>query len=213
MRNLLYFFWLATLGLGLFCLTLLLKGVIRDNRIGQPDVSVNLASAASSAVNDFRIWRAGEYDVLLSSVNHSPPFDIPFGGKLDVTVSGPDGNVLVHRMLDSSSAHMRPNNMSWTLLDSVRLERRLAQKSRLTARVIQSDSQFSGVTTRVHLRLRQYDPGMGGLANYVMILPGILFVAISLGVALSISQHGGGKGPLWITLTAGSIVAVLWIAI
>ncbi len=213
MRNLLYVFWLATLAVGVFCITLFLKGLMRDNRIGQPDVPVNLSSAASSASRDFRIWRAGEYDLTLSSVNHSPPFDVPFSGKLEVIVSGPDGHVLVHRIVDGSSAHMRPNNMSWTVLDSVRLERSLGKKSRLTARVIQPDPQFAGVTTTVHLRQRQYDPGMGGLVNFVMLFPGIVFMAVSFAIALSISHRGGGATPLWLTLIAGLILGALGVTL
>lgn len=213
MRNILYFLWLATLAVGLFCITLFLKGLMRDNRAGQPDISVDLSSAASSASRDFRIWRAGEYDLMLSSVNHSPPFDIRFSGKLDLTVSGPDGRVLVHRIVDSSSAHPRPNNMSWTVLDSVRLERSLGQKSRLAARIIEPDSQFDGVRTTVHLRRRQYDPGMGGLANYIMLFPGILFIAIAFGVALAISQRGQGTKLLWITSAAVLILGALGLAL
>ena len=213
MRNLLYILWLAALAVGVFCITLFLKGLMRDNRTGQPDIAVDLSSAASSASHDFMVWSAGEYDLMLSSVNHSPPFDIPFSGKLELTVSGADGSVLSHRIVDNSSTHMRPNNMSWTVLDSVRLERSLGQKSRLTARVIQPDPQFAGVKTTVHLRLRQYDPGMGGLANYVILFPGIVFMAVSFAIALSIFHRDGGTKPMWVTMIAALILGAVGVTL
>jgi hypothetical protein len=213
MRNLLYLLWLATLAVGVFCITLFLKGLMRDNRTGQPDIAVDLSSAASAASHDFRVWSAGEYDLMLSSVNHMPPFNIPFSGKLELTVSGADGSVLSQRIVDSSSAHMRPDNMSWTVLDSVRLERSLGRKSRLTARVLQPDPQFAGVTTSAHLRRRQYDPGMGGLVNYVMLFPGIVLLAVSFATALSIFHRDGGTKPLWITMIAALILGALGVAL
>lgn len=213
MRSFLYVVWLACLALGLFCITLFLQGLMRDHRTGQPDIAIDLSSPSSSASRHFRIWQGGEYDLLLSSVNHSPPFGTPFKGELEISLAAPGGRELVRRVVDSSSAHARPNNMSWTPIDSLGLERQLRSKSRLTARVIRPDSQFRGVVTRVHLRRRQYDPGMGGLANYVMLFPGILFIAVSFATSLAISQrHEGGK-PLWITIATTAILGAIGLAL
>lgn len=207
MRTFMHALWLLTLLAGVFCVGLFMQGLIRDQRTGQPDVALDLSVPSSGGSRAFRLWQSGQYDLALSSVNHTPPFDIAFRGRLEVTLTDADGRELVRRTVDSASApHMRPNNMSWTPLDSVQLRRELVGKMTLSVRVLEADPQFAGVRTRLHLRLRQYDPGMGGLMNYVVLAPGILFLAIAVGSAISIAQRGWGSVP--VRLTIGLIVGV-----
>lgn len=207
MRTFLYTLWLVTLVAGLFCIGIFIQGLVRDQRTGQPEMALDLSAPSSGGSRSFRLWRTGQYDLALSSVNHTPPFDIPFRGRLDVVLTDAAGREIVRRIVDSASApHMRPNNMSWTPLDSIHLDRDVTGKMTLSARVLDPDPQFAGVRTRLHLRMRQYDPGMGGLVNYVALAPGILFLAIATGSAISIA--GRGWGPLALRLTIGLVVLV-----
>lgn len=206
MRYLRYFIWLAMLALGVLCIGLFIQGLVRDTRLGDPDLSVDL-SQPSRTHHDFRLWRGGEYDLAVSSVNHVPPFKVPFTGSMNVVLTDADGRELINRILDSSSAHMRPDNMSWSLLDSLMLSRRIVGQMRLSAVVGTGDQQFRGVTTTVHLRRRQYDPGMGGLVNYVVLLPGIIFMVLSGAAGLSVLQHGGSRAPLLITIALSVLLA------
>jgi len=170
--------WLLALLIGLFCVGFYFQGVMRDQRIGDPDVSLDL-SKPSSGSREFRPWRGGWYDLAVSSVNHTPPFGMAFQGKVEITLVDEPGHEMMKRALDSSMAHPRPSNMSWTQLDSVKLERNLLDPITLSARVVAADAGFAGVMTRVHLRRRQYDPGMGGMVNYVMLAPGILALIVA----------------------------------
>jgi hypothetical protein len=79
----------------------------------------------------------------------------------------------------------------------------------LSARVIEADPRFAGVRTNVHLRRRQYDPGMGGMMNYVMLVPGILFLVIALGLGANMSGRGWGRGPLRMTIALTVFMAAI----
>ncbi len=199
MRTLLNTVWLLALVTGLFCAGLFLQGVIRDNRIGDPDVGLDL-SRPSSGTRLFLPWRGGWHDLAVSSVNHTPPFGPMFQGKVEITLVDGSGDNMIERSFDGSDAHARPSNMTWTALDSVVIDRSLLERMTLSARVITADPQFAGVRTNVHLRRRQYDPGMGGMMNYIMLAPGILFLVIALGLGANMSGRGWGRGPLRVTI-------------
>src|SRR3990170_8690629 len=191
--------WLLALVLGLFCAGLFLHGLMRDTRIGDPDVGLDLSRRAAGS-REFLPWRGEWHDLAVSSVNHTPPFGPVFQGKVEITLTDGSGQVLVNRSFDRSSAHARPSNMTWTPLDSVRLDRSLLERMTLSARVIETDPRFAGVRTNVHLRRRQYDPGMGGMVNYVMVVPGILFLVIALGIGANMAGRGWGTGPFRVTI-------------
>jgi hypothetical protein len=99
--------------------------------------------------------------------------------------------------------------MSWTQLDSVQLERDLLDPMTLSARVIAADARFAGVMTRVHLRRRQYDPGMGGMVNYIMLAPGILSLVVALGIGANIAGRGWGPGPFRLTIAITVILGLI----
>jgi hypothetical protein len=207
-RTFLYGLWLVSLLVGLFCMGLFIQGLVRDQRTGQPDVALDLSGTPSIYSTSFTVWRPGQYDLALSSVNHTPPFGAPFRGTLEVALTDAGGREILTRTVDSTSGHARPGNMSWTPLDSIRLERSMTGKSTLSARLIEPDPRFAGVRTRLHLRLRQDDPGMGGLVNYVALAPGILFTVIALATSISISQRGWGAGPFRLTAVLAAIAGL-----
>lgn len=212
MRMLLHTVWVLALLAGFFAAGFFFQGVIRDQRIGDPDVSLNL-SKPSSGAREFRSWRGGWYDLAVSSVNHTPPFGMPFQGKLEIALVDGSGREMLKRALDSSVAHPRPSNMSWTQLDSVKLERDLLDPMTLSARVVAPDARFAGVMTRVHLRRKQYDPGMGGMVNYIMLAPGILSLVVALGIGANIAGRGWGPGPLRLTIAITVILGVIAIVL
>jgi hypothetical protein len=205
---LLHTVWLLALLAGVFCAGLFFQGVVRDQRIGDPDVSLDLSKPLSSS-REFRPWRGGWYDLAVSSVNHTPPFGTAFRGKVEIVLVDGSGQAMLKRALDSSRAHPRPNNMSWTQLDSVKLERSFFDPMTLSARVVAADAGFAGVMTRVHLRRRQYDPGMGGMVNYIMLAPGILLLVVALGIGANIAGRGWGRAPLRLTIAITVILGVI----
>jgi hypothetical protein len=182
--------------------------VIRDKRLGDPDVSLDL-SRASSGSRLFLPWRGGWHDLAVSSVNHTPPFGPVFQGRVEITLDDGSEDDVIEWSFDGSNAHARPSNMTWTLLDSVRVDRSFINRSTLSARVIESDSSFAGVRTNVHLRRRQYDPGMGGMVNYIMLAPGILFLVIALGIGANVSGRGWGRGPARVTIALTVFMAAI----
>ena len=212
MRPVLSTVWLLALLVGIFCTGLFLQGVIRDERIGDPDVSLDL-SRHSLGSREFRPWRGEWYDLAVSSVNHAPPFGVPFRGNVEIRLVDGSGRELLARTLDSAKAHTRPSNMSWTQIDSIRVARNLFRRMTLSARVVEPDSRFASVVTRVHLRTRQYDPGMGGMINYIMLAPAILSLTVAAGVGANMSGRGWGTGPLRVTLAIATVLGAIAIVL
>ena len=212
MRPVLSTIWLVALLVGMFCTGLFLQGVIRDERIGDPDVSLDL-SRHSRGSSEFRPWRGEWYDLAVSSVNHAPPFGVPFRGKVEIRLVDATGREVFARTLDSVGAHTRASNMSWTQVDSIRIARSFFRRMTLSARVVEPDSSFASVATRVHLRTRQYDPGMGGMMNYVMLAPAILSLTVAAGVGANMSGRGWGTGPLRVTFAIAAVLGAIAIAL
>lgn len=55
------------------------------------------------------------------------------------------------------------------------------------------------------------NPGIGGLLNYVMIIPAAGLLLLSLGPALALALRGGGRVPVWVSGLLLSALAVLFI--
>lgn len=92
--------------------------------------------------------------------------------------------------------------MTWTRVDELRLAGGPLGRWRLAARVRDPDPRFAESTSlrsRVLLRPRRPDPGMGGLINYAMIVPATLLFLLSLGLALAIARRSGRRAPTWIS--------------
>lgn len=212
MRILLHTIWLLALLAGLFCAGIFLQGVVRDKRIGDPDVGLDL-SRMSSGSRRFLPWRGGWHDLAVSSVNQALPFGPVFQGRVEIALIDGSGDSVIERSFDGSNAHARPSNMTWTPLDSVSVDRSLFRRMTLSARVIEPDPQFAGVRTNVHLRRRQYDPGMGGMANYIMLVPGTLFLVIALGLGANMSGRGWGKGPFRMTIALTVFMAAIALSV
>lgn len=74
----------------------------------------------------------------------------------------------------------------------------------LKARVLKPDSRFKSVYTEVKFWKNRYDPGMGGLINYAMIIPAGIFLALAFFASLSLAAKGS-RAPEFITLTGGVV--------
>lgn len=75
-------------------------------------------------------------------------------------------------------------------LASLELRGRPWQTWKLEARTVRPDAAFAGVHSYLTLRRVRDDPGMGGLMNYIMPIPGFLFLLISLLPANALSKRG-----------------------
>ena len=74
--------------------------------------------------------------------------------------------------------------------------------------VLEPDPAFETTQTHVKLYRMQDDPGMGGLMNYAVMIPGgiLLLGALLLSIPLA---RGGSRGPLLLTLSAGVLVLLI----
>lgn len=209
MRPVLWAVWLAFVLSGLACAAIFMQGVLRDTRAGEPEVGVSLARDHGWLGDDFRVWRPGSYRLHLSSVNHDPPFGTEFGGAVEVQIVGPEGQGFRRSYRAEELRHVRPQNMHWTALDSLALPGNPLQRWRLEARVTEPDTAFGHVTSTVSLRRIRQDPGMGGLINYVMPIPAVLFLAASVLPAAGLRRRGGSRLPLQLSAALLLLVAVL----
>jgi hypothetical protein len=67
------------------------------------------------------------------------------------------------------------------------------------------------VRSTVSLRRVRQEPGMGGMVNYVMIVPALGFAMLSLLPALALVNRGDSRIPLWISgvLVAGMVALLV----
>lgn len=133
-----------------------------------------------------------------------------FAGRIDVRVLDPGHNPRLEESFDGGRLeHVAGGGMTWTRLGEIRLEGPALRPWRLEARVAEGDPAFeAGPGLRSHLLLRKDRPdvGMGGLINYVMVIPAGFLLLLSLGFALGLRRRGGSGGPAWIS---GALLAAL----
>lgn len=79
----------------------------------------------------------------------------------------------------------------------------------LKARVLQPDARFRTARSEIRLWKDRYDPGMGGLVNYVMIIPAAVLLLLALGLAALLARRGRPR-PLVVTLVLGAGVIALF---
>lgn len=191
MRIALWTLWILAVGLGLAAMAVFAQGLIRDRHVGDPELALSLNRATSWTGDSFRVWGEKPYRLHLSSVNHEPPFGTPYRGSFEVRLVSPSGERVFERRYDGGAiGHLRPDNNHWSDLASFDLSGRPWRSWRLEARVVEPDQAFEGVHTNLILRRVRYDPGMGGMINYVMPIPGFFFLLLSLLPAAALSRRG-----------------------
>ena len=205
--------WVVSLAVALVSMTIFVQGILRDSRAGEPVLRMDLAAATDWIVVPFRAWRPGTYRLFISSVNHDPKFvGAPFAGEFEVAIIAPDGSVFFRRVYPAASTgHVLPDNYGDSQLGVFRIDGRPLQKWSLRARVLKPDSRFVTARTEVKLWRNRVDPGMGGLINYVMIIPAGIFLVLAFTTSLALAAKGS-KWPLWVTVFSGMVflVALPW---
>lgn len=206
------FGWLAALFLGLCALLIFLQGLQRDQHFGGPEIVLDLSRPSEWQRQSFRVWGDSQYTLYLTTVNHEPPFNVPFEGMIEVQVLDPQGRPLIENVMDGRLHHLRPDNMHWSNLAEMRLNTSPLRRWQLMARVIEGDPRFAGTHSTVLLRKAQAEPGMGGLVNYTMLFPALGLLLLAELLALALGWTGESWGPLLFTtpLVLGGLALVLW---
>lgn len=207
--------WCACLALGLVSAGVFGAGVARDTHFGQAALALELGETGPWRGIDFRVWDSGDYVLWLAILRRQPPFDPSdpaaggeppaprFDGSLEARVLTPDGDVhagWVYR--GHAPEHPTTGGMIWTRLADVRLRDLPLRPWRLEARTVEAAPAFSDdpeLSTRLLLRPRRPEVGMGGLINYVMIVPAGLFLCLAMALGLILTRLTGRQGPAWVS--------------
>jgi len=212
-RKLLWGTWFVSFGVALVSLALVVQGMLRDTRAGEPVVHIDLASAADWVAVPFRVWGAGTYRLFISSVNHDPKFvGAPLAGDFEVAIMDPDRKAYFQQVYAAGSTdHVLPSNYGDSKLNVFEIDDWPFRQWILKVRVLKPDPNFKTAYTAVKLWKNRYDPGMGGLFNYVMIIPAGVFLVLAFITALALAAKGS-KVPLFATLICGVIFLMGFIA-
>lgn len=170
--------------------------------VGDPELVIPLSATSAWTGESFRVWGDRPYRLHLASVNHTPPFGNRFRGAFEVRLLDPSGTLAFHRIYEGNTlVHGRPDNMEWSELASLELRGSPWRAWMLEARTIRADTAFHAVHSTLTLRRVRDDPGMGGLINYVMPIPGFILMMVSLLPAAWLGRRGT-RAPLRISATA-----------
>lgn len=207
------FLWIAwpfTIVLMLIFTAIFVQGVLRDRRIGEPALGIDLSSTSDWVSAPFRVWGPGTYSLFISSVNHDPKFvGAVLAGDFEVSISDPDGVRFFHQVYAAGSTdHLLPSNYADSKLASLKLDDWPWRSWMLTVRVLKPDPRFNTAQTQIKFWKDRYDPGMGGLMNYVMIIPAFVFLVLSFLLSLALAAKGF-RTPIFVTVACS--VAFLWV--
>jgi hypothetical protein len=183
--------WLVSIALAVLFGAVFIQGIVRDRRIGEPVLRIDLASSADWTGTSFRVWGAAQYNLFISSVNHDPQFaGTPLGAEFEVAIDSPDGKPFFrNRYPAGSTRHVLPMNYGDSKLGTFSLHDWPWRTWTLKARVLQPDTRFKTARSEIKFWKDRYDAGMGGMMNYVMIIPAGIFLLLSLFAALALAQR------------------------
>ena len=139
-------------------------------------------------------------------MNHDPRFaGVPLTADFEAAIIAPDGKVFLQQVYSAGSVnHTLPSNYGDSRLGALELNDRPFRQWTLKARVLKPDSRFKSAYTEVKFWKNRYDPGMGGLINYAMIIPAGIFLALAFFASLLLAAKGS-RAPEFITLTGGVV--------
>lgn len=110
---------------------------------------------------------------------------------------GPDGKVFFQQVYPAGSTdHVLPSNYGDSILNTFELDDWPFQQWVLKARVLKPDPRFRTAQNAVKFWKSRYDPGMGGLVNYMMIIPAAIFLLLAFVFSFTLAARGP-KAPLW----------------
>lgn len=181
--------------LGIVCAFVFGQGIIRDHRVGEPDMKIDLGRPGATASESFRVWGDKRYRLFVSSVNHDPGrVGHRFEGTIEVEVLRPDGGEHFRQMFDSQAMdHVVPDNYGDARLRKLTLSDWPLRAWRIETRVLEPDPGFAGVHTEIKLWEDRPPDGMGGLINYVFIFPAGVFLGLGCAVGVVLM----GRGMRW----------------
>lgn len=222
-RALLWAGWASCFGLGGLCLVVFLLGHLRDSHFEQAEILIDLGHPSAPQGTGFRVWEGGTWVLHLTTVNtrsmpgtFTPRDSMPrFGGSLEVRVRDPSGALRFERRYPPEELdHARPVNMEWTRLAELELGGGPLRAWELETRVVAGDERLGaaeGLRSEVLIRKDRPDPGMGGLINYVLLFPGLLFAGLAFVLALALARDGVSRIPVALTALLLVPVAIIWI--
>ena len=195
--------WGLSFVLTVGCFAVFNQGLVRDVYTGDPEEMFDPKAVSEWISDPFRVWGQGSYALYVGSVNHDPgPVGRPFTGAFEVRVTNPDDQIIFEKMYPpGSTGHRVPTNYGDIRLDTLTLDDGPWRPWRLHARVVSGDPNFETTQTELRLRRQRYEPGMGGLMNYAMIIPGSILLFVSFLLALPLASSGK-RFPLIATVLA-----------
>jgi hypothetical protein len=208
--KLLFLAWLISFPIALVLGVVSAKGILQSVRYGEPSLEVDLSRRSDWLSVPFRVWGKGRYNLFISTVNHdSTHVGAPFAGNFEVAVVDPSGRVLFQQVYPPGSIeHRLPQNYGDTALKTLEIEDWPLRRWTLKARVLVPDSRFKTGQSVIKFWKQRYDPGMGGLIYFVLIIPAGFFLLVAALCAAAIAR-GGSKIPIVITLIGAS--GYLWL--
>lgn len=184
--------WGVAVALALLSWLIFLAGLWRDERPADPVLTIDVARPAGWTSQRFRVWGGGDYKLFLSTVNwDSTRVGTPLLAPIEVQVVSPRGEHLFARSYGPGETGLTlPLNYGDAPLADLRLDGSVLRRYALRARVLAGDARFAPANAHLKLHRKQFDPGMGGMINYVMILPATVFTALAFVLALSLLTRG-----------------------
>lgn len=210
-RPVLFGIWVVSFLLALGASAIVVAGVRRDTRAGQPVLKIDLARASDWVTVPFRVWGAARHTLLLSSVSFdSTNLGIPLEGAFEVAVVNGRGDTVFRRMYPpGASGHLLPYNYGDTRLATLALSDVPVRAWTMAARVTAPDARFAPATSEVKLWKEQADPGLGGVVNYLMVIPAGLFTLVAIGAAIPLAAQ---KSPLPLAISlVGMTLCLGWV--
>lgn len=211
-RNLAYLWWGLPVAGSLVCLGIFLYAVWNYHDLGDARVSVELTQAGGWRSAPFRLTGQNQYSLNIEAVNHTPPFDVPWTGVLEVRISRPDGETWLQELYGPGVGDFRrPDNLSSERLVRFGLGGSPWRAWHVHARVLEADPRFAGVRTEIRLRREHEDYGLFSVVLFMMIIPAALLWAVSIFPAMQLVRAGGSRVPCGISvlLTAAAFLAML----
>lgn len=200
--------WTVCFSLAAVCGFVVVRGIWRDRRIGEPVMTVDVSRAGAES-RSFRVWRGGAYRLFISAVNwDSTHAGVPLDAELTLSVTGPGvSRVFERRYAPGETQLQLPINYADALLAELAIDGSLRERHTVAVQVHRGDPRWGSARTEVKLYRDRPDVGMGGLVNYVLIFPGLIFLGLAFVSAIPLAR-AGAWWPLaaCVVLTLGVIV-------